>query len=97
MKKKKTKKLTILDVVDKIIDSDLPLSTRNQIVRHYLLPQLGYTKAVVETDKSPVGTVERPNKEEIEIENNPKLKEEYKDTEKLMSKSIVDYEPEDEY
>ena len=87
MKKRKSK-LTILDVVNQIVNSDLPLSTRNQVARYYLLPQLGYTKAIVENDKSPIGTVERPSAEEIEIEGNPKLKAEYKDTERLMTGKI---------
>ncbi len=83
MKKQKTKP-TILEIVAKILDSDLPLSTRNEITRHYLLPKLGRTQAIIENSKSDVGFVERPDAEEVRIESNPKLKAEYEDTERLM-------------
>jgi len=49
-----------------------------------MLPALGYTSAIIEDKKADVGVVERPNAEEIDIENNPRLKAEYKDTERLM-------------
>lgn len=83
-KGKKKEKLSILDVVAKILDSDLPTSTRNEVTRYYMLPRLGRTQAIVENPKMDVGAVERPDSEEIEIENNPKLKAEYEETEKLM-------------
>ena len=81
---KKKVKPTILETVNKILESDLPLSTRNSIVRYYLLPQLGRTQAIIEGGKIDVGTVTRPDYDEVETENNPRLKAEYKDTEKLM-------------
>ena len=84
MPKRKPKKVTILDIVDKVIDSDLPVSTRNRIVTHYLLPGLGTTLAPVQMKDSGVGGVERPTGEEIEIENNPILRDGYKATEELM-------------
>jgi len=86
MKKTRTTKLTVLDVVAKIVDSDLPISTRNEITRHYMLPKLGYTQAIVELNKSPISSVERPDVDEIRIENNPRLKAEDEETEKLLSK-----------
>jgi len=82
--KQKKRKTTFLEVIDKILDSDLPLSTRNSVVRHYMLPQLGYTKAIIEDNTVDIGTVERPTSEELRIENNPRLKAEEEDTEKLM-------------
>ena len=84
MKVKKVNKPTILEVVSKILDSDLPMSTRNEVIRYYLLPRLGRTQAIIEDDKIEVGTVTRPNAEEVRIENNPRLKAEYKDTERVM-------------
>ena len=84
MKTKPKQKLTIIDLVSKILDSELPTSTKNEITRYYLLPKLGRTQAIIEDTKSSIGFVERPTAEEIQIENNPKLKAEYKDTEKLM-------------
>ena len=38
-------------------------------------------------DDFEVGSVDRPTAEEIAIEKNPKLKAEYKETEKLMKKA----------
>ena len=85
--KSKHKKLTTLDMVSKILDSELPISTKNEIVRHYLLPKLGQTLAPVQMKTSGVSAVGRPSAEEIEIENNPKLKGEYRETTKLMNKA----------
>jgi len=84
MKNKPKQKLTIIDLVSKILDSELPTSTKNEITRYYLLPKLGRTQAIIEDSKSSIGFVERPSAEEIAIENNPRLKEEYKETERVM-------------
>jgi len=86
MKKTRTIKLTVLDVVAKIVDSDLPISTRNEITRHYMLPKLGYTQAIVELNKTPISSVDRPDAEDIRIENSPRLKAEDEETEKLLNK-----------
>lgn len=75
----------LIDLVKTIINSDLPIGTRTSIVSHYMLPKPGMTRAVIQDSKVDVGTVERPTKEDIEIENNPKLKAEYEDTTKLMA------------
>jgi len=83
MKTKPKAKLTILDLVSKILDSELPLSTKNEITRYYLLPKLGMTKAIIEDTKFEAGVVERPSKEEIDTENNPRLKAADKDFERL--------------
>lgn len=91
MKTKKTKP-TILEIVSKILDSDLPLSTRNEITRYYLLPRLGRTQSIIEDRKVDIGSVERPDAEEIAIENNPKLKAEYKDFENLAGVEEVEDE-----
>ena len=85
MKGHKPAKPTLLETINKILDSDLPLSTRNEIARYYLLPRLGRTTAIIEDKKTDIGTVERPNAEEVMIENNPKLKAEYKATEEVMT------------
>ena len=83
MKTKRKEKLTIIDLVSKILDSELPISTKNEVTRHYLLPKLGYTKAVIENEKVDIGVVERPDAESVRIEDNPKLKAEYADFERL--------------
>ena len=81
---KKTK-ITLLSLIDKILDSaDLSVVTKEKIVRYYMLPQMPNEKALIEQEKVEVGTIERPNAEEIAIENNPKLKAEYEDTERVM-------------
>lgn len=94
MKSKVKPKPTILEIVAKVLDSDLPISTRNEITRYYMLPKLGMTKAIVEDRKFDVGTVERPDAEEIMIESNPKLKAEYEDTERVMGFKADDDEEE---
>ena len=76
----------IIDLIKLILSSELPISTKNEVTRRYLLPPLGRTIALVEDDNAEVGVVERPDKEEIDIENNPKLKAEYEETEKDMDK-----------
>ena len=82
MKAKKTK-LTILEVVSKILDSDLPMSTRNEITRYYLLPRIGMTESIIQNPKIDVGTVERPSAEDIR-DNDPKVRAGDKATEKVM-------------
>lgn len=76
-----------IEIVKLVLDSEVPTGTKNEIVRHYFLPRLGSTVAPVEveTDEE-IGSVDRPTAEEVEIENDPVAKAEYKDTEKLMSK-----------
>jgi len=94
---KRINKITLLSLIDKILDSaDLSVVTKEKIVRYYMLPQTAESKAIIEEDKIEVGSVERPNAEEIEIEENPKLKAEYKDTEKLMTGKTEKEEEEDE-
>lgn len=83
MTKIKTKQ-TILGIVDKILDSDLPVSTKNEIAKHFLLPKSGETLAPIETGSTGVSAVDRPTAEEIEIENNPILKAGDKAAEKIM-------------
>jgi hypothetical protein len=75
----------LIKLINNILASDLPPLTKDKIVKHYMLPQLGYVKAPLEMEHVDVGTVERPDKEEIDIESNPKLKAEYKDTERVMT------------
>lgn len=75
----------LIDLVKTIINSDLPISTRKAITEHFMLPQGGGTKAPVEIEDIEIGTVERPDSEEIKIQNNPKLKAEYQETERVMT------------
>ncbi len=81
---KSKKKTTMIELVLRILESDLPTPTRNAIVQHYLLPKSGYTESPIEMSKGVLGSVGRPSAEEIEIENDPKMKAEYQDTAKLM-------------
>ena len=82
---KKINKITFLGLLEKIIDSaDIGSVTKERLVRYYMLPQSS-GKALIENENIEIGTVERPNAEEIRIEDNPKLKAEFEDTEKLMS------------
>ena len=95
--KKKTRRVTILDIIDKLLDSDLPVSTRNSVARHYLLPSMGMAKAPIEIKDSGVGFIGRPTAEELEIENNPLRREEELDTERLMNRGkLIDEDEDDE-
>lgn len=87
---KTAKKITLMDLIVKILDSELPTGTKNSIVTHYLLPRLGNTHSVVETNikDSNIGGVDRPSAEEIEIENNPRLKAEIEDTVRIMGGAL---------
>lgn len=78
---------TNLEIVKMIVDSDLPISTKNAIVTHYLLPRPGHTLSPVEMEEGKVGSVDRPTAEEIAIEKDPIAKAEFKDTGKLMDKA----------
>jgi hypothetical protein len=87
----------LIDLVHGILDSDLPVSTRDKIVRHYMLPKLGYVIAPIEQTKAHITGADRPSLEDIEIENNPKMKEEFADTERgLTGSTDLDDEEEDE-
>lgn len=75
----------LLDLVKTIINSDLPLFTRNAIVSHYMLPKDGARKAPIEDERTVIEGVDRPSREDIEIENNPKMKAEFADTERGLT------------
>ena len=73
----------VIDLIKLILASELPISTKNEVTRRFLLPGLGRTIAPIEDDDFEVGIAERPTKEEIDIENNPKLKAGDKEFERL--------------
>ena len=77
----------VLNMVKMILRSGVSIDRKNQVVRKYLLALPGETKAIIQKPRGGVGSVERPSAEEIEIEENPRLKAEYRDTEKLMRKA----------
>ena len=79
---------THIEIVTLVLGAELPTSTKNEIVRHYFLPRLGATMAPVEIEEdNEIGGVDRPTAEEIEIENDPKMKAEFEDTSRLMEKA----------
>jgi len=83
--KKRTHKITLLELIDKILDSvDLSTVTKERIVRYYMLPQTDNLRSRIEDQGIEIGTVERPTAEEVRIENNPRLKAEFDDTYRVM-------------
>lgn len=76
-----------------LTDSSFGIGLRNRIAEHYLLPKPGLNIAPIQNLKiSRPGGVDRPDKESVDIENNPKLKAEYEDTERLMGAEDDDEE-----
>jgi hypothetical protein len=87
----------VIELVKAILESDLPISTRDKIVRHYMLPQLGRTQAIIQDTKAHIEIVNRPSVEDIEIEENPEMKAEFAQTERgLTGHTDLDDEEEDE-
>ena len=74
-----------LEFIKLILNSELSRPTKEEIIRFYTLPRNTNVKPAIEfnTDDD-IGAVDRPSAEDIELENNPKLKEEYDDTRKLL-------------
>ena len=84
MKHKSKAKLTIIDLVSKILESDLPISTRNAVVNYYLLPKLGRTQAIIEDPKIEIGGVERPSAQDVR-DMDPRIRAGDKEAEKVMA------------
>ena len=76
---------TSLEIVTLVLNSELPIGTKNAVATHYLLPRPGQSLAPIEIeDDNEVGAVDRPTAEEIDLENNPTRKAGDLATEKLM-------------
>lgn len=67
-----------------LTDTTFGIGLRNRIAEHYLLPKTGFTQSRIEQSGTRPGGVSRPDKETIDIENDPKLKAEEEDTARLM-------------
>lgn len=94
--KKKKEKLTIMDLVSQIVNSDLPISTRNEITRHYMLPKIGFTQSILENPTIKVEGIDRPDVEEVKELTNKTLRDGNRETEKLMKNLEEDEEDDDE-
>lgn len=79
---------TILQLVIKIIDSDLPRDTKEEIVRFYTLPRIVTQKPTLELsdDESEAGMIERPDAKDQWRKNNPQLAEGAEEMRKTLSK-----------
>jgi hypothetical protein len=75
-----------LDFIRLILNSELTRPTKEEIVRFFCLPRNTPIKPSIELDSEDEGViaVERPSAEDIELENDPKRKEEEEDTRKLL-------------
>lgn len=63
----------IYNLILKILDSDLPKDTKDEIVRFYTLPRNTPVKPKLEMPESPkeLGTVKRPSHRDLERKKNP--------------------------
>lgn len=75
----------ILQLIFKVIDSDLPKGTRDEIVRWYTLPRNTAVKSLIEIPDNPgLGTAKRPTPHDLKRRKNPKLAE----TEDAMKETL---------
>jgi hypothetical protein len=86
----------IIELLFKIIDSDISKDAKEKILLHYMLPKPkeGYESEMVAPiekieDTGRVGTIKRPSKKEIDMRNNPKLKEEFEAMAETLEKLEV--------
>lgn len=79
----------IYQLVVEILKSDLPKDTRNEIVRFFLLPRNTPILPKIEFDEEDeeVEGVDRPEAEEIELNDNPDIKAGLKETGKMLKKA----------
>lgn len=72
----------LLTIITKVLDSpDISKGTKDDVVRHYMLPKADATgtpliKAPIEKDEGRVGAVRRPDKQTIDLKNDPRRKAE---------------------
>ena len=85
----------IYNLINKVIDSDLPKETRNQIVRFYLLPRLTKVKPQIELpeETKDLGVVKRPGQHELNRRANPEMAQE-EDAIKESLKGRIEEQPE---
>jgi len=79
------------DLLIKIIDSDISRASKEKILEYWLLPPKEDTlKAPIQKvrDEVKVGAIKRPNKAELELRANPKMKEEQEAMEETL-KGVV--------
>lgn len=85
-------KQEIIELLNKILDSDLSRDAKERIVLYYMLPKTEspYTVvgnvAPIEKTEGRVGAIHRPDKKDIDMKNNPKLKEEHEEMKDMLSK-----------
>jgi len=75
-----------LEFIKLILNSELSRPTKEEIVRFYTLPRNTPIKPALEFSQKneDIGTIDRPSAEAVELENNPKLKEEEEEMRKLL-------------
>ena len=67
-----------------LTDTTFGIGLRNRIAEYYLLPKIGFATSRIEMSDGRPGGVSRPSKEIIDIENDPKRKEEEEEMERIM-------------
>ena len=80
-----------LNLVLKVIDSDLPKETRNEIVRFYTLPRNTPVKPMIELPDEPgeeLGPVKRPDEHALKRKSDPAFAEEEDATTKSLKGKV---------
>ena len=77
------------DLINKILDSDISKEAKEKILFYWLLPpEKGSSVAPIQKSESKSGTVRRPDREELKLRKNPKLREE----QEAMTESLDEVE-----
>lgn len=67
----------IYELITKILESDLPKESRNEIVRFYMLPRNTPVRPMIEIEEEEsggdIGVVKRPSQHELDRRENPKM------------------------
>lgn len=83
----------VIEFIYKIMDSNLPKDTINEIVRWYTLPRNTEIRGLIELpdeelEQKNIGIVKRPSADDIKKKEDPKVKEEEDAMRNLLSKKI---------
>ena len=78
------------DLLLKIIESDsISKEAKEKILFYWLLPpEKGSTIAPIQKSESKSGSVKRPDKKELDLRKNPKLREEEEEMGKTLDKVV---------
>ena len=64
------------ELLTKILDSEISRDVKEKIVSYWMLPTTTGSAAPINKHSGRVGAVKRPSKEDVDLKNDPKKKEE---------------------